>query len=48
MIEVTREAGIVHMTIRRPEKKNALTPAMYHTLRQQWMRLARTPVSMHW
>ncbi|KAA8983407.1 enoyl-CoA hydratase-related protein [Halospina sp. K52047b] len=32
MIEVTREAGIVHMTIRRPEKKNALTPAMYNTL----------------
>lgn len=32
MIEVSREAGIVHMTIRRPEKKNALTPAMYHTL----------------
>lgn len=32
MIEVTREAGIVHMRIRRPEKKNALTPAMYNTL----------------
>jgi enoyl-CoA hydratase/carnithine racemase len=32
MIEVTREGGFVHMTIRRPDKKNALTPAMYNTL----------------
>lgn len=32
MIEVTRETGIVRMTIRRPEKKNALTPDMYNTL----------------
>lgn len=32
MIKVTREAGIVHMTIDRPGKKNALTPEMYNTL----------------
>ncbi|ROT98236.1 crotonase [Marinobacter sp. R17] len=32
MIEVTREPGIVRLTIRRPEKKNALTRAMYDSL----------------
>lgn len=32
MIEVSREPGIVHLTICRPEKKNALTRAMYEAL----------------
>ncbi|WP_111493280.1 MULTISPECIES: enoyl-CoA hydratase/isomerase family protein [Marinobacter] len=32
MIEVNREPGLVRLTIRRPEKKNALTRAMYDDL----------------
>lgn len=34
MIKVERDAGIVHLIIARPEKKNALTRAMYEALAQ--------------
>ena len=31
-VTVTREEGVLHLTLNRPEKKNALTGAMYGTL----------------
>ena len=42
-IEVRREAGIVTITLRRPEKRNALTPALFERLGACFDEIAANP-----